>query len=263
MRNIKNKLITNGYNSRPVRDANPLVKKPSCSCTEPSSLKASTRKKYDDQWGDQSEKAASDRRKALSMVADPLLCMVHPLTDKVVADLGIGTGSLAFRALELCPPKTLIGIDFSSAGLCVSQSISRHTRFREMDVELVRADLERIPLASRSVDVVLSQATINLLPDKATAMREIARIAKPGARIAISDAFKTTVCSDEGSWEQCIAGAVTVSEFSTLALDAGLIISGQVDLTQQVRMLVSAKRWDWPEFVEHNLDYRGFLLLKT
>lgn len=263
MRDIKNKLITNGCDSLHAREANPLEKKPSCSCTEPSSLKASTRKKYDDQWGDQSDKAASDRRKALSMVADPLLCMVHPLSNKVVADLGIGTGSLAFRALELSPPKMLIGIDFSSAGLCISRGISRHTMFRDMDVELVRADLERIPLASRSVDVVLSQATINLLPDKATAMKEIARIAKPGARIAISDAFKTSVCSNQGSWEQCIAGAVTVSEFSTLALDAGLIISGQVDLTQQVRMLVSAKRWDWPEFLEHNMDYRGFLLLRT
>ena len=263
MHDIKNKLISDVCDYPHVREADPLEKKSSCSCTEPGSLKASTRKKYDDQWGDQSEKAASDRRKALSMVADPLLCMVHPLTDKVVADLGIGTGSLAFRALELCPPKMLIGVDFSSAGLCVSRNISKHTRFRDMDVELVRADLERIPLANKSVDVVLSQATINLLPDKATAMKEIARICKPGARIAISDAFKTTVCSNQGSWEQCIAGAVTVSEFSTLALDAGLIISGQVDLTQQVRMLVSAKRWDWPEFLEHNMDYRGFLLLRT
>lgn len=240
-----------------------MPKKPSCSSSEPSSLKASTRKKYDDQWGDQSEKAASDRRKSLSMVADPLLCMVHPLSNKVVADLGIGTGSLAFRALELSHPKMMIGLDFSFAGLCVSQGISRHTRFRDMDVELIRADLERIPLASRSVDVVISQATINLLPDKTTAMKEMARIAKPGARIAISDAFKTIACSEQGSWEQCIAGAVTVSEFSTLALDAGLIILGQVDLTQQVRMLVNAKRWDWPEFLEHNMDYRAFLLLRS
>jgi hypothetical protein len=94
-------------------------------------------------------------------------------------------------------------------------------------------------------------------------MKEMARIAKPGARIAISDAFKTIACSEQGSWEQCIAGAVTVSEFSTLALDAGLIILGQVDLTQQVRMLVNAKRWDWPEFLEHNMDYRAFLLLRS
>ncbi len=197
------------------------------------------------------------------MVADPLLSMVHPLTDKVVVDLGIGTGCLAFRAMELCPPRILIGVDFSSPGLCVSRSISKHSRFCDMDVELLRADLERLPISNKSVDVVLSQATINLLPDKAAAMREIARISKPGARIAISDAFRTTRSGDDESWEQCIGGTVTVSEFSAFASSAGLIITGQIDLTQQVRMLVSSKRWDWPEFIEHNMDYRGFLLLRS
>lgn len=133
--------------------------------------------------------------------------------------------------------------------------------FRNMDFEAVQADLERIPLASKSVDVVLSQATINLLPNKCSALREIARIAKPGAKIAISDAFRTSKATDDESWEQCIGGTVTVSEFSSLALEAGLIISNQVDLTQQVKSLVASKKWDWPEFLEHNMDYRAFLLL--
>jgi len=239
------------------------VDKPTCRCASPSDLKRSTREKYDDQWKGQDERAASDRRRSLSMVADPLLCMVHPLSGKVVVDLGIGTGSLAFRAIELCPPKTMVGIDFSAPGLCVARGISHHSRFRDADFEVVRADLERIPLASGSVDVVISQATINLLPDKRAALREVSRIAKHGARVAISDAFRTSkACADE-PWEQCIAGAVTVGEFSTLALDSGLIISGQVDLTQQVRQLVSSGKWDWPEFIEHNMDYRGFLLLRS
>jgi riboflavin synthase len=94
-------------------------------------------------------------------------------------------------------------------------------------------------------------------------MREIARISKPGAKVAISDAFRTVRSECDESWEQCIAGAVTVSEFSTLALSAGLIIAGQVDLTQQVRSLVSSKRWDWPEFIKHNMDYRAFLMTKS
>lgn len=234
-----------------------------CRCQDPESLKRSTRTKYDEQWASQDERAAADRRKSLSMVADPLLSMVQPLTGKVVVDMGIGTGSLAFRAIELSPPKSMIGIDFSAAGLCVARGISRRPRFHEHDIELVRADLERVPLANRSVDAVISQATINLLPDKCTALKEISRIARHGARIAISDAFRTSRPMQEESWEECIAGAITVSEFSTLALNAGLIISGQVDLTQQVRQLVSSKKWDWPEFVRHNMDYRAFLLLRS
>jgi arsenite methyltransferase len=235
---------------------------PECSCSGPESIKERTRAKYDAQWRDQDERAAAERRKSLSSVADPLISMIQPLDGKVVVDLGIGTGSLAFRALELGRPERMIGLDFSGMGLCVSRGIASGSRFKDSDVELVRADLEQIPLANRSVDIILSQATINLLPNKSVAMREISRIAKTGARIAISDAFRSTRPGANESWEQCIAGAVTVGEFSTLALTSGLIVANQVDLTQQVRSLVKAKKWDWPEFVEHNMDYRGFLLLR-
>jgi ubiquinone/menaquinone biosynthesis C-methylase UbiE len=185
------------------------------------------------------------------------------LKDKVVVDLGIGTGCLAFRALELSPPKLLVGIDFSSAGLCVARSISQHSKFQDLACDMVQADLEKLPLVNRSVDVILSQATINLLPDKCAALREIARIARSGAKIAISDAFRTSNPTGDESWEQCIAGAITVGEFSQLCLSSGLIIAGQVDLTQQVKMLVSSGKWDWPEFLQHNMDYRAFLLVRN
>ncbi len=240
-----------------------MEQKDGCGCGGPESLKDRTRAKYDEQWKEQDEQGATGRRKALSMVADPLLSMVQPLTGKIVVDLGIGTGSLAFRALEISPPKLMVGVDFSAPGLCLARGISRQPRFAAHDVELVRADLERIPLMNRSVDAVLSQATINLLPDKSTAMREIARICRFGARVAISDAFRTVKTGCGESWEQCIAGAVTVGEFSTLALSSGLIITNQLDLTQQVRSLVSSKKWDWPEFINHNMDYRAFLLTKS
>jgi len=246
-----------------LSEGEPVENKPCSACGTPESLKSRTRKKYDDQWKGQNEKAAADRRKNLSMITDPLLSLVHPLGGKVVVDLGIGTGCLAFRAFELSPPKMLIGVDFSSIGLCVARNISQHEKFKTQDCELIRADLERLPIANMSADVVISQATVNLLPDKCTALREVARISKSGAKIAISDAFRTSQATPGESWEQCIAGAVTVSEFSTLALSAGLIISGQVDLTQQVRALVSSKKWDWPEFLENNMDYRAFLMHKS
>ena len=240
-----------------------MADKPCSSCSSPKSIKEKTKAKYNDQWKDQGEKAAMERRKALSMVTDPLISLVHPLKDKVVVDLGIGTGCLAFRVLELSPPKLLVGIDFSSAGLCVARGISKHSRFREFSCDMVQADLERLPLAGKSVDVVLSQATMNLLPDKCAALREIARVVKPGAKIAISDAFRTSNPMEDESWEQCIAGTITVGEFSQLCLSAGLFIAGQVDLTQQVRMLVSNGKWDWPEFLQHNMDYRAFLLVRS
>ncbi len=232
-------------------------------CADPLALKEKTRTKYDDQWAGQDSEGAAERRRTLAAVADPLIRMVQPLAGMTVADLGIGTGSLAFRAVELAAPKELIGIDFSFPGLCVARSISRQPRFRDTDIELVQADLEHVPLSNRSVDIVLSQATLNLIPDKALAMREMARVSRPGAKIAVSDAFRTSQVGFGCSWEQCIGGAVTVSEFSWLALAAGLILSSQIDLTQQVRKLVSDGKWNWPEFLQYNMDYRAFLLLRA
>jgi len=233
------------------------------SCSEPASVKDKTKAVYDQQWKGQGERAAEERRKVLSMVMDPLLSLVHPLGGKIVADLGVGTGCLAFRALELSPPKMIVGIDFSTAGLCVADSISKQSKFKQVDCLLVKGDLEMLPLASGSVDVVISQATVNLLPNKCSALREIRRVLKPGGKAAISDSFRTSNPTDDESWEQCVAGAVTVSEFSSLALSSGLFIAGQVDLTQQVRILVSHKKWDWPEFLKHNMDYRAFLLVRS
>jgi ubiquinone/menaquinone biosynthesis C-methylase UbiE len=218
---------------------------------------------YDTQWREHDDLAAAERRKKLSPIADPLISMVAPLAGKVVVDLGIGTGTLAFRAMEVSPPKRIIGIDFSTPGLEVARKTSLHSRFKDMDFELVKGDLERIPLAKRSVDVIISQATINLLPDKCAVLSEVSRIAKSGAKVAISDAFRTSVAAQEGSWEQCIAGAVTVSEFSTLSLNAGLIILGHADLTQTVKHMIATNKWDWPEFVRHNMDYRAFMMMKS
>ena len=235
-----------------------------CACQSgKGSIKKSTEAKYDQQWRSSDETASAERRKSLSLVADPLLSMVRPFDGKTVVDLGIGTGALAFRALEVDRPASMIGLDFSSAGLCVARGISRSDKFRDRDLELLRADLESIPLATRSVDIILSQATVNLLPNKTLAFREMARIAKPGSRIAISDAFRTRKPTGCESWEQCIAGAITVAEFSALASSVGLMVMGQVDLTAQVRQLVMGKRWDWPEFLESNMDYRGFLLMRS
>jgi ubiquinone/menaquinone biosynthesis C-methylase UbiE len=235
----------------------------SCSCCSKKDVKEDTRAKYDAQWERYDEQAAAERRLNNSPVADPLLRMIMPFTGKTVVDLGVGTGGFAFRAMELSPPDKMIGVDFSSQALQVSRAVARTQAFSEMDFEAVIGDLERVPLASRCADVILSQASFNLLPDKDAGMKEMARIAKPGAKIVLSDAFRARKKCEDEPWEACVGGAVTVAEFSTLALSAGVMISQQIDLTRQVTQLVASKKWDWPEFIEYRLDYRGFVMFKA
>lgn len=234
-----------------------------CGCRSRMDVKRGTQARYEAQWGQYDERVAAERRMNNAPVADPLLRMIIPFAGKTVVDLGVGTGGLAFRAMELSPPEKTIGVDFSSHALQVSRAVATSEPFRGMDFEVVLGDIERIPLASVCADFILSQASFNLLPDKGAGMREMARIAKPGAKMVLSDAFRTRRKCEGEPWEACVGGAVTVAEFSTLALSAGIIVSQQINLTKLVTQLVRSKKWDWPEFIEHNLDYRGFVMFKA
>ena len=234
-----------------------------CGCERCSDdVKSTTRSRYEEQWAAHDERAAAERRLNLAVVSDPLLRTMMPFAGKTLVDLGTGTGGFAFRAAELSPAAKIIGVDFSTTGLCVARATAAGKSFKDMDIEFVLGDLERLPLANKCADIILSQATFNLLPDKRRGMREMARIAKQGAKIAISDSFRPTRphCGDDAPWEACIAGAMTVSDFSTLALASGMMISNQIDLTQQVKAMIKSGKWDWPEFVEHRMDYRAFVL---
>lgn len=236
---------------------------PPCRSCSQNDIKGKTLARYEAQWGQYDERIAAERRLNNSPIADPLLKTIMPFAGKTMVDLGVGTGGFAFRAMELSPPEKMIGVDFSTRALQVSKAAATVRPFADMDFEGVLGDLERLPLTDRCADVVLSQASFNLLPDKNAGMKEMARIAKSGAKIALSDAFRTRVKCEDEPWEACVGGALTVAEFSTLALSAGLIITQQVDFTRLVIQLVKSKKWDWPEFIQHRLDYRGFVMVKV
>ena len=89
-------------------DLDDMSERPKCCSCEPD-LKTGTRVRYDAQWVRFDERVSAERRKHLAAIADPLLRMILPFSGKTVVDLGIGTGSLAFRAAELSPPETLVG----------------------------------------------------------------------------------------------------------------------------------------------------------
>ncbi len=99
------------------------------------------------------------------------------------------------------------------------------------NVEFRKGDLEELPLPPNTVDVIISNCVINLTADKGKVLNEAFRVLKPGGRIAISDIvvdgdLSGLPVSEEQiraglSWAGCIAGALTISEFTALLQAAG------------------------------------------
>ena len=94
------------------------------------------------------------------------------------------------------------------------------------NVEFHLATIDRLPLADASVDCVISNCVINLAPDKRAVFREIARVLKPGGRLAVSDialkrALPPEVSGDLAAYVGCIAGAIPVEEYRQGLVEAG------------------------------------------
>jgi SAM-dependent methyltransferase len=94
------------------------------------------------------------------------------------------------------------------------------------NVEFHHATIDDLPLPDASVDCVISNCVINLAPDKPAVFREIARVLKPGGRLAVSDiALKKplpdAIKEDVGAYVGCIAGAIPLTEFETGLAAAG------------------------------------------
>lgn len=150
---------------------------------------------------------------------------------ETVLDLGSGAGFDAF----LCGPKVgatgrVIGIDMTPDMLAKARanSVGYTQRTGLSNVEFRMGEIEHLPLPDASVDVVISNCVINLSPDKPQVWREIARVLKPGGRVAISDIvlLKPLPEAIRGRVEAyigCIAGASLLDEVRQMLRDAGLV----------------------------------------
>src|SRR5208282_2890128 len=87
-------------------------------------------------------------------------------------------------------------------------------------------EIEHLPVADASVDVVLSNCVINLVPDKGQVYREAFRVLRPGGRLAVADVLATRPISDEMRndpvrWSSCSSGALTRDEVTERLRSAG------------------------------------------
>jgi SAM-dependent methyltransferase len=144
---------------------------------------------------------------------------------ETVVDLGCGGGLDVFLAAQkVGPAGRAIGIDMTPEMLQLARRNAAQSGVT--NAEFHQATIDRLPLADATVDCVISNCVINLAPDKRAVFREIARVLKPGGRLAVSDiALKRPLPPEIGAslmaYIGCIAGAISLEEYRAGLAEAG------------------------------------------
>jgi SAM-dependent methyltransferase len=144
---------------------------------------------------------------------------------EVVVDLGSGGGLDVFLAAKrVGPTGKAIGIDMTPEMLARARENAKRQGLD--NVEFHEATIDALQLPDASVDCVISNCVINLAPDKDAVLREIARVLKPGGRVAVSDiALKRPLPPEIGddllAYVGCIAGAISIEDYVARLKAAG------------------------------------------
>lgn len=144
---------------------------------------------------------------------------------EVVVDLGCGGGMDVFLAArKVGSSGRAIGIDMTAEML--QRARTGQEKLGLTNVEFLQSTIDQLPLPDNSVDCVISNCVINLVPDKLAVFREIRRVLKPGGRVALSDialkqALPSEVKQSVEAYVGCISGAILIEEYRSLLEQAG------------------------------------------
>lgn len=171
---------------------------------------------------------------------------------ETVLDLGSGGGIDCFLAArQVGAQGRIIGVDMTPEMLAKARDNAARTSATNVEFRL--GAIEALPVADRSVDVVVSNCVINLSPDKAAVFREAFRVLRPGGRVAISDIVASEplpreVSGDPAALAGCIAGAPPVEELRAHLVDAGFV-DVEIDINDASRSFI--KDWRPGSGAEH------------
>lgn len=144
---------------------------------------------------------------------------------ETVLDLGSGGGFDAFLAArQVGPQGRVIGVDMTPEMVAKARDNARKAGLPAVEFRL--GEIEHLPVADASVDVVISNCVVNLSPEKGDVYKEIFRVLKPGGRVAISDVvtlapLPAALAADVAAWTGCVAGASRVEEVEGMLREAG------------------------------------------
>jgi arsenite methyltransferase len=157
-----------------------------------------------------------------------------------VLDLGSGSGMDTFIASLIAGPTgTVIGLDMTDPQRAKAEALRQREGFR--NVTYVKGYIDAAPFEDGSFDVVISNGVINLAVDKPQVFREIARLLRPGGRLALADIvtdvqLPETISCNTTLWAACIGGAWQVGRYKDAIESAGLRVTAE-QVNDQYRFL--------------------------
>lgn len=152
---------------------------------------------------------------------------------EIVLDLGSGGGFDCFlSANAVGPGGHVIGVDMTPDMIVAARANAEMGDYANVEFRL--GEIENLPVDDASVDVVISNCVINLVPDKGRAFAETFRVLKPGGRLHVSDIVldgeaPADLLASAAAYVNCVAGAVSKSEYL-----AAMAASGLADITIHV-----------------------------
>lgn len=144
---------------------------------------------------------------------------------ETVLDLGSGAGNDVFVARhEVGAEGRVIGVDMTPDMIARARANARKLGFDNVEFRL--GEIEHLPVESGSIDAIISNCVLNLLPDKAPAFAEMFRVLRPGGRFCISDIVASGALPDDvrqvaALYVGCVAGALPQTEYLALIAAAG------------------------------------------
>ncbi|MFQ6017201.1 MAG: methyltransferase domain-containing protein [Kiloniellaceae bacterium] len=153
-----------------------------------------------------------------------------------VIDLGSGAGTDSFvAALKVGPGGRVVGVDMTDAQRGKAERLRDSAGFS--NVTYLKGYIEDLPVGDASFDAVISNGVINLSPDKRQVFREVARVLKPGGRLAVSDIVTESrlpegVVGNATLWAACIGGAMRQDDYCMAIEAAGLKVTAREDNPQ-------------------------------
>ena len=146
---------------------------------------------------------------------------------QTVLDLGSGGGIDCFLAAKQVGPEgKVIGVDMTTE--MIEKARANQVKVGAENVEFRLGEIEHLPAADESVDVIISNCVVNLSPDKAQVFREAFRVLRPDGKLAVSDMVTDgpileSLRGDLDAWVGCLAGALDVKDYVAAIEAAGFI----------------------------------------